>query len=194
MPSYASSRPTGRLIWATYLGGPGYDRPTASKWMPRVTCSGRALGRGFPTTPGSFQPTFQGYNGGGYGGYQNAFVARLSRTVQSSSGPATSASPALPDIALDAQGDVYLPLGYPTKAPAPVNWFCNKRLRNRPPKGKMDCGAIKVSNDGSKYYGRPGSAARATRITPLHSRRPGRQGVRRQFHDFRGLPHDAGRP
>ncbi len=71
-------RSLGRLIWATYLGSPGYDRAYGIEVDAEgyVYVAGRS-GRGFPTTPGAFQPTFQGYNGGGYGGYQNAFVAKL---------------------------------------------------------------------------------------------------------------------
>jgi hypothetical protein len=76
--------PDGRLIWSTYLGSPGYDRAYGIEVDAQgyVYVAGRA-GRGFPVTPGAFQPAFQGYNGGGYGGFQNGFVAKLApaRTI-----------------------------------------------------------------------------------------------------------------
>ncbi len=143
--------PEGRLIWATYLGSPGYDRAYGIEVDAQgyVYVAGRS-GRGFPTTPGSFQPTFQGYNGGGYGGFQNGFVAKLSpdgsKLIWASY---VGVAQLCRDIALDAQGDIYLPLGFPNKGALPPDtWFTNAFQKT--PMGGMECGVIKVSNDGSK--------------------------------------------
>lgn len=91
-----------------------------------VYVAGRA-GRGFPTSAAAFQPTFQGYNGGGYGGYQNAFVAKLSpdgwTLIWASY---VGVAQLCRDIAIDERGDIYLPLGYPNQgALPPTEWFSN---------------------------------------------------------------------
>jgi len=143
--------PDGQLIWSTYLGGPGYDRAYGIEVDAQgcVCVAGRA-GRGFPTTPGVFQPTFQGYNGGGYGGYQNAFVAKLSPDGSTLIWASyVGVAQLCRDIVTDAQGDIYLPLGYPNKGGLPpADWFANAFQRR--PQGGTDCGAIKVSGDGTK--------------------------------------------
>ncbi len=143
--------PDGRLIWSTYLGSPGYDRAYGIEVDAEgyVYVAGRA-GRGFPTTPGAFQPTFQGYNGGGYGGFQNGFVAKLSpdgsKLLWASYVGVAQLSR---DIALDAQGNIYLPLAFPNKGSLPPSsWLAN--AFQKAPKGGMECGVVKVSNDGSK--------------------------------------------
>ena len=143
--------PDGTLIWSTYLGGPGYDRAYGIEVDAQgyVYVAGRA-GRDFPTSPGAFQPMFQGYNGGGYGGFQNGFVAKLSpdgsKLVWASY---VGVAQLCRDIAIDAYGDIYLPLGYPNKGnQPPSNWFANAFQKTT--KGGTDCGAIKVSSDGTK--------------------------------------------
>ncbi len=143
--------PDGCLIWSTYLGSPGYDRAYGIEVDTQgyVYVAGRA-GKGFPVTPGAFQPTFQGYNGGGYGGFQNGFVAKLSpdgsKLLWASY---VGVAQLCRDIALDAQGNIYLPLGFPNKGTLPPSsWFAN--AYQKAPKGGMECGVIKVSNDGSK--------------------------------------------
>lgn len=143
--------PEGQLIWSTYLGGPGYDRAYGIEVDAQgyVYLAGRA-GRGFPTTPGAFQPTFKGYNGGGYGGYQNGFVAKLSPDGSTLLWASyVGVAQLCRDIAIDAQGDIYLPLGFPNKGTLPpAEWFANAFQKT--PGGKTDCGAIKVTNDGTK--------------------------------------------
>jgi len=111
--------------------------------------AGRA-GRDFPTSPEAFQPTFQGYNGGGYGGFQNGFVAKLSpdwsKLVWASY---VGVAQLCRDIAIDASCGIYLPLGYPNKGNLPPsNWFTNAFQNTT--KGGTECGAIKVSNDRTK--------------------------------------------
>ncbi len=143
--------PGGQLIWSTFLGGPGYDRAYGIEvdGQGYVYVAGRA-GRGFPTTPGAFQPTFQGYNGGGYGGYQNAFVAKLSPDGSTLLWASyVGVAQLCRDIAIDSRGDIYLPLGNPDKGTLPPNeWFANAFQKT--PQGGADCGAIKVAGDGSK--------------------------------------------
>jgi len=70
----------GQLLWATFLGGPNYDRAYAVEVddAGNVYVGGRA-GDGFPTTPGSAQPTFGGdANPNRLYGAQDGFVAKLS--------------------------------------------------------------------------------------------------------------------
>ncbi|RPJ37774.1 MAG: S-layer protein, partial [Planctomycetaceae bacterium] len=107
--------PDGQLIWSTFLGGPGYDRAYGIEVDAQgyVYVAGRA-GRDFPTTPDTFQPAFQGYNGGGYGGYQNAFVAKLSPDGSTLLWASyVGVAQLCRDIAIDSRGDIYLPLGNP---------------------------------------------------------------------------------
>jgi hypothetical protein len=162
--------PDGCLIWSTYLGSPGYDRAYGIEVDAQgyVYVAGRA-GRGFPTTPGCLQPTFQGYNGGGYGGFQNAFVAKLSpdgsKLLWASY---VGVAQLCRDIALDAQGNIYLPLAFPNKGSLPPSsWFANAFQKT--PQGGMDSGVVKVSNDGSKvlwatWLGGPGDENNAASI------------------------------
>lgn len=74
--------PHGDLIWATYLGGPDYDRAYAIAVDSQgcVYVAGRA-GCNFPTTAGVIQETFAGDLNSTYNnnyGYQDGFVAKLS--------------------------------------------------------------------------------------------------------------------
>ncbi|MBC8070334.1 MAG: S-layer protein [Deltaproteobacteria bacterium] len=68
----------GTLQWATYLGGPNYDRAYSVELDAAgdVYVSGRA-GPGFPTSEGVFQPEYAG-NDSGFYGEQNGFIAKLS--------------------------------------------------------------------------------------------------------------------
>jgi hypothetical protein len=143
--------PDGQLIWSTYLGSPGYDRAYGIEVDAQgyVYVAGRA-GRGFPTTPGAFQPTFQGYNGGGYGGFQNAFVAKLSPNGSTLVWASyVGVAQLCRDIALDGQGNLCLPLGFQDRGTLPpAGWFAN--AFQKIPKGGTDCGAVKISGDGSQ--------------------------------------------
>ncbi|MFQ5698651.1 MAG: SBBP repeat-containing protein [Myxococcota bacterium] len=106
--------PAGLLVWATYLGGPSYDRAYAIEVDAegRVWVAGRA-GEGFPTTPGAFQPEFQG--GPRHGPYppEDGFVLALR---PDGSGPVFSSyfgarddpEHIIRDIALAPGGGVYL--------------------------------------------------------------------------------------
>jgi beta-propeller repeat-containing protein len=72
--------PSGRrIIYATYLGGPGQDEidDVAVDAWGHLYVSGFA-GAGFPTTPGAFDRTFNGASECCGGLFGDAFVARLS--------------------------------------------------------------------------------------------------------------------
>jgi len=140
--------PTGNLIWSTYLGGPNYDRAYAVEVDADgyVYVAGRA-GPGFPVH-NALQPTFQGGPAGGYG-QQNAFVAKLAPDGGSLVWSTYIGVAAMcRDLALDADGDVYVPLGCTTGgALPPAAWFTN--AYQSAPRGGNDTGIVKIRNDGS---------------------------------------------
>lgn len=117
----AKFSPRGQLIWATYLGGPNYDRAYAVEVdsQNRIFVSGRA-GEGFPTTPGCYQPSFQNTdsttaNGNPLSteyGLQNGFLARLSPTGQLDWATYVFYGQLCRDLALDADGNVIVTSGW----------------------------------------------------------------------------------
>jgi chitodextrinase len=141
--------PDGGLIWSTYIGGPHYDRAYGVEVDGRgyVYVAGRA-GPGFPVK-NAFQPNFDGVDNGSYG-MQNAFVLKLlpdgSDLVWSSY---VGVNTLCRDLAIDANGDVYVPGGRwnTTKRP-PSEWFVDA-YQKAPPGGQSDSGAIKIKGDGS---------------------------------------------
>lgn len=142
--------PDGTLLWSTLIGGPHYDRAYGVEVDTdgNVYVAGRA-GPGFPVK-NAFQPEFDGVDNGSYG-MQNAFVLKLapdgSDLVWSSYvGVATLCR----DIAIDANGDVYVPGGrWNTSKTPPDEWFANA-YQKAPGGGVSDCGAIKIKSDGSR--------------------------------------------
>jgi len=76
----AKFKPTGELLWSRLLGGPNHDRTygvAVAHDDSYVLICGRA-GPDLPTTPGVFQPTFQGdTHAGTEYGPQDAFVAEI---------------------------------------------------------------------------------------------------------------------
>ena len=143
--------PSGALLWSTLLGGPNYDRAYAVELDPQgnVVVAGRA-GPGFPTTAGVFQPTFQGTASGGAYGRQDAFVAMLSPDGSALLWASyAGVGPMARDMDIDASGDIYLPVGYLGTGPTPpAAWFANAFQAT--PQGAEDCGAMKVSGDGTQ--------------------------------------------
>lgn len=148
----AKFSPAGRLIWSTLLGGEGHDRAYTIKVDRQgyVYVSGRAS-PGFPTTPGSFQPDFRGWDDHGAYGPQNGFVAKLtpdgSKILWASFAGTGSECR---DMDLDDEGNIYLTLPYHARSTftLPDAWFGN--AVQKVPRGSDDCGLIKVSNDGSR--------------------------------------------
>jgi hypothetical protein len=142
--------PNGRLIWSTFLGGPGYDRAYAVEVDDSgyVYVAGRA-GPGFPIKNG-FQATFEGVDNGKYG-MQNAFVAKIkpngSDLVWASY---VGVSTMCRDLAIDNNGDIYVPSGrWNTTNIPPSEWFTNA-FQKTPPGGNGDSGVIKIKGDGSQ--------------------------------------------
>lgn len=116
--------PSGQIIWSTYLGGPCYDRAYGIEVDSQgyVYLTGRA-GRGFPTTSGTFQPAFNGYNQGAYG-EENAFVAKISpdgsQLVWASYFGTNDGNR---DLALDQNGDIFVASYGRVGAPYNSSWF-----------------------------------------------------------------------
>jgi hypothetical protein len=104
--------PGGALIWATYIGGPSYDRAYAIEVDVDgfVYVAGRA-GTGFPTTPGSLQPTFGGDVDPGPYGEQDGFVVKLTpdgRQVVWATYFGGDGEETVRDLAVDMSGNVWL--------------------------------------------------------------------------------------
>ena len=148
--------PEGKLIWSTLLGGPNYDRAYAVEVDARgyVYVAGRA-GPGFPVTEGAFQTDYGGSRYNGFYGSQNGFAAKLSpdgeRLIWSSF---VGVGELCRDLAIDADGDVYLPLGWNTRSPdvQKPDWFAHafSGALQKKPAGNLDCGIVKVKGDGSR--------------------------------------------
>ena len=140
----------GSLIWSTYLGSPNYDRGYGIEVDTQgyVYIAGRA-GPGFPVTSGAFQTNFQGVDAGIYS-MQNGFVAKLSPDGSSLVWASyVGVGSANRDIAIDNNGDIYLPLRYENKGgTAPSQWFVNGFQKT--PQGGNDDGVIKIKSDGTQ--------------------------------------------
>ncbi len=141
----------GSLIWSTFVGGFGYDRAYAVEVDDSgyVYIAGRA-GTGFPIKNG-FQSTFQGVGNPSSYGNQNAFVAKIkpdgSDLVWSTY---VGVSSACRDLAIDNNGDIYIPGGrHDTSNIPPSGWFVNA-FQKTPPGGNSDSGVIKIKGDGSQ--------------------------------------------
>lgn len=146
--------PDGRLIWSTLVGGPNYDRAYAvevDRWG-NVYVAGRA-GPGFPVTADSFQPDYAGSPRTGFYGAQNGFVAKLSPDGRQLLWASyVGVGELCRDLALDASGNVYLPLGWgpnSSRATPPAWMHTAFRSAYQPtPAGGVDCGIVKVRSDG----------------------------------------------
>ena len=142
--------PNGNLVWSRLLGSPCYDRAYGIEVDNQgyVYIAGRA-GEGFPTTTGVFQPTFQGTDAGIYG-YEDAFVAKLSPDGSSVVWASyVGVADGARDLAIDANGNIYVPLGYVGQGGTPpTQWFVHAFQPTL--QGGQDCGAVKISNDGTQ--------------------------------------------
>jgi len=147
--------PEGKLLWSTLLGGPNYDRAYAVEVDPQgdPVVAGRA-GPGFPVTEGAFQTEYGGSHYNGFYGSQNGFVAKLSpngdKLIWASY---VGVGELCRDVAVDHDGDIYLPLGFNTRsadAPRP-KWLARSLAGafQKEPAGGLDCGAVKIAGDGS---------------------------------------------
>ena len=143
--------PSGKLTWSTLIGGPEYDRAYAIEVDKQgcVYVAGRA-GRSFPVTLGAFQTGFLGYSGGSPYYYQNAFVTKLKPDGSMDWSSYVGVSSLCRDLAIDANGDIYVPLGHPGQPGAPTlpsEWFTDAYQKT--PAGGLECGVVKISADGS---------------------------------------------
>ncbi len=149
--------PDGVLLWCTYLGGPNYDRAYAVEVdsQDNIVVSGRA-GPDFPTTAGSFQPTYAGVFSGPlpFYGYQNAFVAKLSSdgtTLMWSS--YVGKGELCRGVAVDFNDDVFVSNSTNTSlTQANPPWYATafaNAYRATPP-GGGDVGIVKIKGDGSQ--------------------------------------------
>lgn len=149
---------SGHLLWSTYLGGPNYDRAygVAVDGKGNIYVAGRA-GEGFPVTPGAFQTGFEDTSGGkpGFYGKQNGFAAKLTPEGKLLWASYVGSAELCRDIAVDDDGDVYLPSGWSgTGQPPPAKWFANG-FQKTPKQGAVpatgaDTCVLKIKSDGSQ--------------------------------------------
>lgn len=145
---------SGQLLWCTYFGGPNYDRAYALEldFEGNIIIAGRA-GKDMPTTEGVLQPTFngpEGTNGNGNYGKQNGFVAKFTPEGVLVWCTYVGVGNVCRDVAVDAEGDIYVPLSRISSSPALSAAFTGKmRFRATAP-GGIDSGVAKISKDGTE--------------------------------------------
>jgi hypothetical protein len=146
--------PAGKIIWATFLGGPSYDRAyaIAVDRQGYVYVAGRA-GEGFPVTSGAFQTSFLGGPSEGPYPPQSGFVAKITpdgRRLVYASYFGAGDSEIIRDIEVDGSGDVYIAASsvggrYPQ---AVLDAFRRGVRATRP--GGRDGVIAKIATDGSR--------------------------------------------
>ena len=147
----AKLSPTGSLLWATYLGGPNYDRAYALEVDAAgyIYLAGRA-GDNFPVTPGAFQTNFQGSPNDTPYGPQDGFVCKLTPNAGAivfCSYFGTTDHQIVRDVAIDGQGGIYLGSSSDSGT-FPAAWFANGYRST--PIGGLDGVVAKISPDGSQ--------------------------------------------
>lgn len=145
----------GKILWATYLGGPSYDRTYAIEVDDQgyVYVSGRA-GEKFPVTAGAFQTEF--FGGPPQGPYpsQSGFVAKLSpdgSTLVWASYFGAGDDPSHPvrDLALARDGSIFIASSSTTGAyPKNLREAFDRGYRSRH-SGKRDAVLARLKNDGT---------------------------------------------
>ncbi|HVN82959.1 MAG TPA: SBBP repeat-containing protein [Terriglobia bacterium] len=145
--------PSGQLLWSTLFGGPNYDRAYGVEVDNRgfIYVAGRA-GEGLPIKPGVFQVSFVdtvGTNLGAYG-KQNGFVAKFTPDGQLMWASYVGSGQLCRDIAVDDQGEIYLPSGWNGIGQAPpASWFANGYQKTPKGDGGDSC-VLKIKSDGSR--------------------------------------------
>ena len=143
---------TGKLLWSTLLGGPGYDRAYAVEVDAQgfVYIGGRA-GVGFPVTAGAAQTVFRGGAVALYG-EEDGFVCKLR---PDGSAPVfctyfgTNDFNIVRDIDIDPQGNVYLASSAEADFPAGDTYFNGSYQPQR--KAGLDCVVAKLNASGSSF-------------------------------------------
>jgi hypothetical protein len=147
--------PSGQVLWTKYMGGANYDRAYALELdsAGNIYISGRA-GRGFPMV-NAIQSTFSGTSSPSSYGDQNAFVAKLNSAGDVLWSTYLGTGELARDIAIDAAGDVYVPLvlaitssrtAFNTPA---LSAFQGKFFNSPPTTNTNDVGLVKLRGDGS---------------------------------------------
>ena len=143
---------TGKLLWSTLLGGPGYDRAYAIEVDAQgfVYIAGRA-GPGFPVTPGAAQTNFQG-GGVALYGLQDGFVCKLrpdgSALVYCTYFGTTDYN-IVRDIDIDATGAVYIASSTTVQFPPSDTYFSGTYQPFK--KAGLDCVVAKLDPSGSRF-------------------------------------------
>lgn len=146
----------GKILWATYLGGPSHDRAYAIEVDDQgyVYVSGRA-GEQFPVTDKVFQPQFlAGIPQGPYPS-QSGFVAKLApggdRLVWASYfGAGDDPSHPVRDLALARDGSIFIAASSTTGAyPRSIRQAFDRGYRSRHA-GKRDAVLARLKNDGTE--------------------------------------------
>lgn len=146
--------PEGELEWSTLFGGANYDRA----YTIRVDASGDVYiggrgGQGLPTTDGSLQPNFAGFNTGNAYGQQNGFMAKFSGdggTLLWSTYVGVGAL--IRTFDLDDAGDIYASLSIEPQSPANQPGWMDTAFDGAyqpTPGSARDNGVVKIDSDGS---------------------------------------------
>jgi hypothetical protein len=143
---------TGRLIWSTLLGGPGYDRAYAVEVDAQgyVYVGGRA-GTGFPVTAGAAQTVFRGGSVALYG-EEDGFVCKLrpdGAALVFCTYFGTNDFNIVRDIDIDPQGNVYIASSAELDFPASDTYFSGSYQPQR--KAGLDCVIAKLNASGSSF-------------------------------------------
>ncbi|MES2694242.1 MAG: SBBP repeat-containing protein, partial [Verrucomicrobiota bacterium] len=147
--------PSGQVLWTKYMGGPNYDRAYALEVdrAGNIYIAGRA-GRGFPMVT-AMQSTFSGTSSPSNYGDQNGFVAKLNSAGTVLWSTYVGTGELCRDIAIDAAGDVYVPLALAAMSsrtafntPA-LSAFSGKFTNSPPTTNTTDVGVVKLHGDGS---------------------------------------------
>jgi uncharacterized protein (TIGR03437 family) len=124
--------PAGNILFSTYLGGSGTDRPVAlqSDAAGNIYLAGNTSSLDFPTTPGSFEPTaiVPLWNDSAPGGFAavlnpNGTALVWSTYVMSTDNATVTTQTGVTEMAVTPSGDVYLAgmagAGFPVTPSAP---------------------------------------------------------------------------
>ncbi|HSR89739.1 MAG TPA: hypothetical protein VLK88_00415, partial [Gemmatimonadales bacterium] len=143
---------TGKLLWSTLLGGPGYDRAYALEVDAQgfVYIGGRA-GPGFPVTAGAAQTAFRG-GGVVLYGEQDGFVCKLrpdGSALVFCTYFGTDDYNIVRDIDIDPSGAVYLASSSTVDFPASDTYFQGTYQPTK--KAGLDCVVAKLNASGSSF-------------------------------------------